>query len=169
MLLGFSGCFKDEYGYLQNYKAKTAEAEKAFLNNDYPKAEECYLSATKSAEEMGWVIGIATVKRDLAKLHSSYKKYDKAETTFNEAREICKKDQECYADDVLGSIYDNLMFFYLHDIKDITKAEQLVDEVISQHPKDKSIKIRLLDYADSMRNFGFEKQSKALRNRINYL
>jgi tetratricopeptide (TPR) repeat protein len=164
--LSICACFPDTYGGMKDFNREIAEAEKAELKGDYQLAKQKYFAALMIAERIEWSNGKITATGNLAEMYILEKNYNEGEKLLLEAKELCKSSSDCYG---LGGFYDSLMFFYLFDLKDINKAESIVEEVVSVRQKvsdDMDIKVRLNKYAEEMRQSNFEPQSQALLIRI---
>jgi tetratricopeptide (TPR) repeat protein len=157
-----SGCFPDTYGGMKDFQEKISAAERAFKVEDYRKAEQYYLSAGEIAEKINWNGGVVTAKQGLASLYSVEKKYKEAESLLIAAKQVCRNDSNCSG---LDSIYDDLMFLYLFDLKEIKLAQNTVEEIIllkKEFPQDKKNKYDIRKYAGEMKTAGFEKESNDL-------
>lgn len=170
IILFFNSCvFIEDKKRLEEYEIKKEEAKWFYIKNEYDKAEESYKSALMLAEKMKWIDGIVITKTELGSVYTAKLQFTKAEQTYNEAREICKNNSEC-SPVFFGHIYDYQITLYLFKMKDISKAERLVEEVIKFQQRistDESVKERLSRYADYMKTNGFEQQAENLLSRAN--
>ncbi len=178
VIFGFNGAACQQKGSLndlEKFKSQSNEAKKMYLNGEFQKAEQQYNSAQETANKMNWTDGIVMTKRAIAEIYTSKnkKQYDRAETILNEAKEICISSKDCLGGQ-LSSVYSELMFIYLFEMKDIGKASRIVDETISSRQKlseseTEGFKSILNGYVSNMRTAGFVKEAAELENRIKYM
>lgn len=138
------------------------EAELAEKRGDFVSAEKSYESALVLAEESNWQSGVVTAKQNLAAMSVLKKDYVRAETLLKEAKGQCRADHACAG---LDTLYDDLIFLYLFELKDIVKVEAIIDEVIAERAVLSSrvdIPNKLKKYSSEMRTAGFEKAADRL-------
>lgn len=175
LIFGFNGVSCQQKGGLsdlEKFEIQSNQAKEMYLKNELQRAEQQYNSALETAKKMNWTDGIVMTKRAISEIYTSKdrRQYDKAETILNEAKEICKSNEDCSGDQ-LASVYSNLIFIHLFWMKDIGKGSKIVDEAIVSRQKlseseTEDFKSILNDYVSNMRTAGFEKEATELENRI---
>jgi len=138
------------------------EAELAEKRGDFVSAEKSYESALILAERSNWPSGVVTAKQNLAAMSVLKKDYVRAETLLKEAKGQCRADHACAG---LDTLYDDLIFLYLFELKDIVKVEAIIEEVIAERAVLSSrmdIPNKLKKYSSEMRTAGFEKAADRL-------
>jgi tetratricopeptide (TPR) repeat protein len=153
---------------MEMFEAESNQAKKLFLQKDFQNAELHYNLALEIAKKPNWTDGIVMTKSEISKIYAAKKQYKESETILVEAKDICKNKKDCSSGQ-LASIYNNLIFTYLFWMKDISKATEIVNEVIASQQRlseDEDVSNLLNGYVRNMRTAGFEKEAAELENRI---
>jgi len=162
---GSTACLPNTGHTLAAFDVEMKMAEQAELKKDYVEAAQHYRSALEIAENGNWNGGIVTAKQNLASIYSINREYEKAEKSLSEAGTVCKSDPSCQG---LHTIYDQQVYFYVFDHRDIGKALFVIDEAIENRNRLEqgvTISQKLEKYTDELRMAGFAEEARIVSER----
>lgn len=149
---------------LQAFEALNANGRKLLVEGKDEEAFELYRQAHDIAVRMNWTEGQITTKIDMANVRSVQKNYAGAEELLLESKSVCATSNRCSTEDQ-ELIWNSLMFLYVYSIQDISKATQLIREIIRQSADSvdtNELRHLLEKYASWMRGAGFPKEAADL-------
>lgn len=148
---------------IQEFNKVMSEVDKAVATKNFDEAETKYSTAILIATKVNYQDGILMAKDDLGAIYTIQKKFDSAEITLNEVREVCKL-RDC-PEFMLNSNYDNLIHLFVNKLRNVEKAKILIDEIIERKDKFENDKItyKISRYSDSLSEAGFINESKEVK------
>ena len=159
------GCFPDTYGGMREFQGHMNDAKEAELHNDHAKAAEHLQAAEASANRISWPDGTLSAKIQLVQVFAAGGRLQEAEREYRSTLSLCLS-VTC---DRLGSIYENGFFLYAVQMRQIDKADQLVQDLIrnkSMVTDEESIGTRLSRWAGVLREMGYAGEAAALERQI---
>jgi hypothetical protein len=153
---------------LQAFQALNANGKQLPVEGKNEEAFEQYRQAYDIALRIDWPEGQITSKIDMADVRSVQKNYAGAEKLLLESKSVCSTAHRCSRED-LELIWNSLMFLYVYSIQDLSKAKQLIREIIkeSRDSVDTDELHRLLEkYTGWMRGAGFPAEATGLEAEI---
>lgn len=168
--IGFiSACFSNEHQMLVTYREKISKAEQAELRGDYQLAEIGYAEAVSIADSGKWVDGMVSARRNLALMKTINGRPWEAENLLVEAWQLCLNESSCQGLDALCS---QIVRHFVMSKKQPDEAEKYIRELGQRSERielPETLKRRLTEYAEIMKENGFQDQSKALSDWANGL
>ena len=164
VLLG-SACFQNIDTTISSFEDYIQLANASEKEGNYKDAEKYYLAAMDVAQKSDWIDGVVTAKSNLGAVYMAQKKTGDAERSFIEAKNLCKP-RLCKG---LENLYDQLIFFYLFNLKDAAKAEINIVEILSNPeflPIGSDMNTKVKKYVDEMKTAGFADESNLIETKF---
>lgn len=142
------------------FKRESNQAKEFFLRDgNTEEAMIRYESALRAAERMKWTDGVVMTKRAMSEILTAKKNYSGAEVILKDSLEICANGTDCSSQQ-MAALYDNLMFLYLFQLKNESKAWSTLEAVASSREKlsqSEDVDSTLNRYKEQMKIAGFER------------